>query len=206
MKLTQTLLILTATLLIPFISFASCAGKGSAYIDIGIANYTGYPLQVDMSKAAPSYKSSSAVKTFNLAPQSPGNIVWQQHAVYMQTCYQTGAATTREPTITFKFTNADLGVTKPEQKPILGAVTIPLTYSVSFESNRNGFNPEITQLSFPHNIAEEIPGVSPISGVAQIVHANDSNEAIFNIVFYDLAPGVSGNQNVLAPYRISNLP
>ncbi|NCX93209.1 MAG: hypothetical protein EBX40_00840 [Gammaproteobacteria bacterium] len=192
---------------IAFQANASCAGQSQVTIDLAVANYTGYPLTVDMSQAAPDYHGSAsyAINNFDVNGAAPGNLVWQPKAITIEACFEpTGAPVKGGGTITFRFKSADVGLTKPGQPPVLGEVDIPLKYQAAWYANYKGIYPVFDSFSLPNRIDEEVPGASPLSGLALYILADHSAEAQINVVFYDLAN--AANVNVLTPGKVTVLP
>jgi hypothetical protein len=181
------------------ISWAFCAAPSSSYITLAIANLTGYTLNVDTSSAAPNYHDSHAIAPFSVSNVSPNNAVWMDKAIEIDSCFEMGTPASGTGTLRFIFPNADQG----EAGGALGPVGFTLSYSATWDSNRSGTNPEINTISITQNIFDTVPGSTPINGVATIAHDSSSNYAYFYIVFYDLAPTASGNQNVLRPFDLS---
>ena len=190
---------------LPMLGVASCVSPGRGYINLGVANYTGYAVTVDLSKSAPDYHDSTHADTFTIPATQGQNVVWTNHAVAVRTCYEpSGVTESGEGTITFDLPQADIGMPlSASGKRVLGDVKIPLTYAASFDSNRNSSYPQFTDINLNNNIADEVnPSSSPISGIAQFMHAKDSNIALLEVVLYQTAPGPGGNQNVGRPFQI----
>ena len=197
MKTKTGLIFLGVMLVMSRSSWAFCAAPDHSYITLAITNLTGYSLNVDTSAAAPNYHSSSSIPSFTVPATSPDNVVWEDGAISIVSCFEMGAPAYGTGTLKFVFPSADQG----EAGGALGPVGLSLSYSASWDSNYSGMHPEIKSINITQNIFDTVPGVSPITGVATIYQdPNSPDHAYFNIVFYDLAPGVSGNQNVRRPF------
>jgi hypothetical protein len=191
----KKMLIGASLLLLGVTPWAFCVANATSYINVGVLNLTGYPVTVDMTGAAPQYHDSGAIPSFDVPATQPDNLVWKEKAIHIDSCFEMGAPAQGTGKLAFNFANADLGTGGQ-----FGPVTLFLTYSATWDSNRNGMNPEINSISLTQNVYNTVPGVSPVTGVAQFVHANSSNYAYLDIVLYSLAPGSSGNQNVARPF------
>jgi hypothetical protein len=173
----------------------ACDFTTYSYIILAIANLTGYSLNVDPSGGIPK-NEGTAVSPFTVPSTPPQNVVWIDKAVSINSCWEP-VPSSDSGVIKFTFPNADQG----EAGGALGPVSLSLGYDVSWDSNYKGLYPEIKSLVITQNIFDTVPGVSPITGAASIYQDSSSpNQAYFNIIFYDLAPGISGNQNVLRPF------
>jgi hypothetical protein len=172
----------------------ACDFPTHSHLILSIANLTGYPLTVDASGGIPSGEGSGAAP-FTVSATPGQNTAWVE-GVSIISCWEP-VPSSASGVIKFTFPSADQG----EAGGALGPVSFSLGYDVRWDSNYQGAYPEIKSLAITQNIFNTVPGVSPLSGVATIYQDSKSPDtAYFNIVFYDLAPGVAGNQNVLRPF------